>query len=112
MGYSKLGRNSPHRRAMLRNLVTSLLDKEHIDTTATRARAVRRLTDSVITLGKRGDLHARRQALAYLFDEDVTKKVFDKVAVRYADRAGGYTRIVRLLPRQGDAAPMVRIELV
>jgi len=112
MGYRKLGRNSSQRRAMLRSLVTSLLDAEKITTTETRAKEVTRLTERMITLGKRGDLHARRRAMAFLLSEDVAKKLFDKLASRYAERQGGYTRIVRLVPRRGDAAPQALIELV
>ena len=112
MGYRKLGRNMGHRRAMLRNLVTSLIDKERIETTETRAKEVRSLTEKMITLGKRGDLHARRQALSYITTETVVTKLFDDVAKRYDARAGGYTRMVKVGPRLGDSAPMVILELV
>ena len=112
MSYRKLGRNTGHRRAMLRNLVTSLLDKESIETTETRAKETRRIAEKMITLGKRGDLHARRQALSYLTSDDVTWKLFDNIAKRYENRQGGYTRIIKLGPRIGDSAPMVILELV
>lgn len=112
MGYRKLGRNTGHRKAMLRNLVTSLLEKERIETTETRAKEVRSLAEKMITLGKRGDLHARRQALGYVTTEAVVAKLFDDVAKRYEDRQGGYTRIIKIGPRLGDSAPMVYLELV
>ena len=112
MGYRKLGRNTGHRRAMLRNLVTSLLEKEKIQTTETRAKEVRSLAEQMITLGKRGDLHARRQALGYITTEAVVVKLFDDIAKRYNERPGGYTRMVKLGPRMGDNAPMVILELV
>jgi large subunit ribosomal protein L17 len=112
MGYRKLGRNTGHRKALLRNLVTSFLEVEQIETTETRAKEVRSIAEKMITLGKRGDLHARRQASAYLLKESVSKKVFDDVAKRYETRPGGYTRILKLGPRRGDAAPMVLLELV
>ncbi|MCE5196737.1 MAG: 50S ribosomal protein L17 [Negativicutes bacterium] len=112
MGYRKLGRNTGHRKALLRNLVTSLLEMEQIETTETRAKEVSSIAEKMITLGKRGDLHARRQAAAYLTKESVAKKVFDDVAKRCATRPGGYTRILKLGPRRGDAAPMVLLQLV
>ena len=112
MGYRKLGRNTGHRKALLRNLVTSFLEAEQIETTETRAKEVRSIAEKMITLGKRGDLHARRQASAYLTTESVAKKVFDDVAKRYETRPGGYTRILKLGPRRGDAAPMVLLQLV
>ncbi len=110
--HRKLGRNGGHRRAMMRNLVTSLLREERIQTTVTRAREVNRVAEHMITLGKRGDLAARRQALAYILDEDVVTKVFTTLAPRYEGRNGGYTRIMRTGFRQGDAAPMAILELV
>ncbi len=110
--HRKLGFRSDHRRMMLRNMVTSLLRHERIETTETRAKEVRSIAEKMITLGKRGDLHARRQALAYLLDESVVKKLFDETAPRYKDRSGGYTRMVRLGYRRGDGAPMVLLELV
>lgn len=112
MAYQKLGRRSDHRRAMLRNLVTSFLAEERVETTEAKAKVVRAVAEEMITLGKRGGLHARRQALAYLLDEDVVKKLFDTVAARYADRNGGYTRMYRVGRRRGDGAPMVILELV
>ncbi|MBE6037192.1 MAG: 50S ribosomal protein L17 [Clostridiales bacterium] len=111
-GYRKLGVTSAHRKLMLRNLVTDLLREGRITTTVTRAKEARRVAEKMITLGKRGDLHARRQALAFILDEDVVKKLFDDIAPKYADRNGGYTRILKLGPRQGDAAEVVFVELV
>ena len=111
-GYRKLGRDSAHRKAMLRNLVTDLLREGRITTTEMRAKETRRMAEKMITLGKRGDLHARRQALAYIFDEDVVKKLFDEIAPTYEDRQGGYTRILKLGQRRGDAAEEVYLELV
>lgn len=108
----KLGRTTPHRRAMLRNLTTDLLREGRIETTVTRAKETRRMAEKMITLGKRGDLHARRQALAYIFDESVVTKVFEEIASEYADRQGGYTRILKKGPRRGDGAEMAIIELV
>jgi large subunit ribosomal protein L17 len=97
---------------MLRNLVTDLLREERITTTVTRAKETRRIAEKMITLGKRGDLHARRQALAYIYDEDVVTKLFDVIAPKYEERNGGYTRILKLGPRRGDAAEEVFLELV
>ena len=111
-GYRKLGRTSAHRKAMLRNLVTDLLREGRITTTVTRAKETRRMAEKMITLGKRGDLHARRQALAYIYDEDVVTELFDNIAPKYAERNGGYTRILKLGKRQGDAAEMAFLELV
>ena len=111
-GYRKLGRESAHRKAMLRNLVTDLLREGRIQTTEHRAKEARRQAEKMITLGKRGDLHARRQAMAYIFDESVVNKLFEEIAPKYADRQGGYTRILKLGPRQGDAAEVVFLELV
>ena len=111
-GYRKLGRTSAHRKAMLRNLVTDLLREGRITTTDTRAKEARRQAEKMITLAKRGDLHARRQALASVYDETVVTKLFDEIAPKYADRQGGYTRILKLGPRQGDNAEMVFLELV
>ncbi|NLK44989.1 MAG: 50S ribosomal protein L17 [Tissierellia bacterium] len=108
----KLGRPTDHRKAMLRNLVTSLLREERIETTVTRAKETKRMADKMITLAKRGDLHARRQVLAYVYDEDVVKKLFDEIGPKYADRNGGYTRVLKVGPRRGDAAEMAIIELV
>ncbi|HHY77844.1 MAG TPA: 50S ribosomal protein L17 [Clostridiales bacterium] len=111
-GYRKLGRTSSHRKAMLRNLVTALLEHNKIMTTVTRAKEAQSMAEKMITLGKRGDLHARRQALAYITKEDVVKKLFDEIAPKYMDRNGGYTRIVRVAPRRGDGAEIVLLELV
>ncbi|MDR1774817.1 MAG: 50S ribosomal protein L17 [Clostridioides sp.] len=110
--YRKLGRETAHRNLMLRNLVTSLLRSGRIETTVTRAKETRRMAEKMITLGKRGDLHARRQVLAYVLDEDVVSKIFNDLAPQYAERNGGYTRIIKKGPRKGDAAEMAYIELV
>lgn len=108
----KLGRKSSHRVMMLRNLTTDLLKNGRIVTTKTRAKELRSTTEKMITLGKRGDLHARRQALAYIYDKEVVYKLFEEIAPKYADRQGGYTRIYTTEPRRGDAAEMAIIELV
>ncbi len=108
----KLGRTSSHRMAMLRNMVTELLDKEKITTTISKAKALRPFTEKMITLGKRGSLHARRQALSVIRKKSVVHKLFDSLGPRYADRNGGYTRIVRLGYRKGDSAERALIELV
>lgn len=108
----RLGRSSGHRRALYRSLVTDLLGYEKITTTEAKAKEVRSLADKMITLGKKGSLHARRQALAFVLDEKTVEKVFSDLAPRYTERSGGYTRIVKLGPRLGDGAPMVRLELV
>ncbi len=108
----QLGRNSKHRWALFRSLVTSLLDHERIETTEAKAKEIRGLTDRMITLGKRGGLHNRRRALSFLRSKSVVSKVFDSVAARFRDRQGGYTRIIRTRRRVGDAAEMVAIELV
>ncbi len=108
----RLGRNSSHRAAMMRNMVTSLLDHEKITTTTTRAKELRKIAEKMITLGKRGDLHARRQALQVIRDRKVVGKLFEMVALRYKDRPGGYTRILKLGNRVGDNAPLCQIELV
>lgn len=112
MAYGKLGREKSHREAMLRNIVTSFLREGRITTTKAKARELKRAAEKMITLGKRGDLHARRQALAFITDKDVVKKLFDEIAPKYAQRNGGYTRIVKIGPRRGDAAEMVLVELV
>ncbi|HSR36314.1 MAG TPA: 50S ribosomal protein L17 [Desulfurivibrionaceae bacterium] len=109
---NRLGRNGSHREAMLRNMVTSLLAHERIVTTAAKAKEVRKVADKMITLAKRGDLHARRQALAVVRDKDVVAKLFDKLRSDYMDRNGGYTRIIRTGNRLGDAAEMAILELV
>lgn len=108
----RLGRNSSHRKAMLRNMVTSLLDQEKITTTDARAKEVRKLAEKMITLGKKGDLHARRQALSVVQDKKVVAKLFDRLAPRYAERNGGYTRIMKVGNRAGDNAPVSIIEFV
>jgi large subunit ribosomal protein L17 len=97
---------------MLRNLVTSLLEEERVQTTDAKAKELRKIADKMITLGKRGDLHARRQALAVIRSREVTAKVFDDLAERYRERPGGYTRVLKVGPRVGDAAPMSVVELV
>ena len=108
----KLGRTSAHRKALLRNMVTSLLEYEQIRTTDAKAKELRGVADRMITLGKRGTLHARRQALQTIRSKDVTSKVFSELAERYRERPGGYTRVIKLGQRVGDAAPMSIIELV
>jgi len=107
-----LRRDSSHRRALLRNLVTSFLEKERLRTTLAKAKAARPVAEKLITLGKRGTLHARRQALAFLTREAAVKKLFDEVAPRFSQRPGGYTRIIRTAPRAGDGAAMALLELV
>ena len=111
-GTRKLGRPTDQRMAMLRGMVTALLENGKIETTVTRAKEVRPLAENMITLGKRGDLHARRQALSFITKEDVVKKVFDELAPKYAERNGGYTRIIKTGVRRGDNAPMAIISLV
>ena len=111
-GYRKLGRPSAHRKSMLRNLVTDLFREGRIQTTDCRAKEARREAEKLITLAKRGDLHARRQALAFIFDESVVTKLFDEIAPRYENRNGGYTRVIKTGPRRGDAAEMAILELV
>jgi large subunit ribosomal protein L17 len=108
----KLGRDSAHRKALYSNLAGALIEHGRIKTTVAKAKAVKPLAEQMITLGKRGDLHARRLALAELRSQDVVHLLFADVAPRFADRPGGYTRIVKLGPRQGDAAEMVYLELV
>lgn len=111
-GTRKLGRATDHRMAMLRGQVTALLENGKIETTVTRAKEVRALAENMVTLGKRNNLHARRQALAFITKEDVVKKLFDEIAPKYADRQGGYTQIIRTGVRRGDCAPMAIIKLV
>ena len=111
-GYRKLGRPTNQRKAILRNLVTALLENGKIETTVTRAKETGRIAEKMITLGKRGDLHARRQVLAYVNSEETVKKLFDEIVPNYTDRNGGYTRIYKLGPRRGDSAEMAQIELV
>jgi large subunit ribosomal protein L17 len=111
-GGSKLGRNPAHRRATLRNLVTNTIVRERIQTTLTRARAARPIVERMITLGKRDSLHARRQAAAFLMTPRAVKKLFDELAPRFAERPGGYTRIIRAGWRNGDSAAVAVLELV
>jgi large subunit ribosomal protein L17 len=106
----KLGRNTSHRIATLRNMVTSLIEHEKIQTTDAKAKELRRLADKMITLGKRGDLHARRQAMRVIRQKSVAKKLFDDVALRFKDTNGGYTRIIKVKRRHGDNAPVSVIE--
>src|ERR671932_2818586 len=108
----KLGRDSAHRKALYANLAGALIEHGRIKTTEAKAKAVRPIAEKMITLGRRGDLAARRQAIAYLRSQEVVHNLFANVAPRFADRPGGYSRIVKLGPRQGDAADMVYLELV
>ncbi|TCT21105.1 LSU ribosomal protein L17P [Melghiribacillus thermohalophilus] len=119
MAKAKLGRTTDHRMAMLRNLATDLIIHERVETTEAKAKELRSVVEKMITLGKRGDLHARRQAAAFLRrvkdedgEQDALQKLFSDIAPRYEDRQGGYTRILKLGPRRGDGANMVIIELV
>jgi len=112
MSGRKLGRSSSHRKAMLANMTTSLLLHEQIITTLPKAKELRRVTERMITLGKRGALHNRRQAASYLMEDDVVRKLFGPLAERYRDRPGGYTRVLKAGFRYGDNAPMAVIELV
>ena len=111
-GTRKLGRTTEHRVAMLRGMVTLLLEKGAIETTLSRAKELRCVADKMITLGKKNTLASRREALAYITKEDVVKKLFDEIAPKYADRVGGYTQVYKLGPRRGDAAEMALIKLV
>ncbi len=111
-GTRKLGRASDHRDAMLRNMVTSLLENGKMTTTVTRAKEVRAMTEKMITLAKVDSLHNKRQALAYITKEDVVKKLFDEIAPKYKDVNGGYCRIIKTVARRGDAAEMCILELV
>ncbi len=108
----KLGRTTSHREAMFRNMVTSLFEHERIVTTTPKAKEARRLADKMITLAKKGDLHARRQALSFIRSKDVVAKLFDVIQLQFVDRNGGYTRIIQTGVRQGDAAAMAILELV
>lgn len=108
----KLGRTSSHREAMFRNMVTSLFEHERIITTKEKAKELRPIAEKLITLGKRGDLHARRQALSYIRSKNIVDKLFNAIQAQFADRSGGYTRILLTGVRQGDAAQMAIIELV
>jgi len=111
-GSRKLGRTSDQRKAMLRAMVTFLLEKGRIETTVTRAKEVRAMAEKMITLGKTNNLHSKRQAFSFITKEEVVKKLFDEVSPKYADVNGGYTRIIKIGPRRGDAAEMAIIELV
>ncbi len=111
-GTRKLGRTSDHRTAMLRAMVTFLLENGRIETTVTRAKEVRSMTEKYITLAKENNLHNKRQALAFITKEDVVKKLFDEIAPKYQDVNGGYCRIIKTGPRRGDAAEMAIIELI
>ncbi len=108
----RLGRPSAHRDLMMRNLVTSLIKHGKIETTVTRAKETQKIAEKMISLAKRGDLHARRQAMAYMLDETVVKNLFDEIAPKFKERNGGYTRITKTAPRQGDAALKAIIELL
>ncbi len=108
----KLGRTSSHRKALLRNLVTSLFDRERIQTTTAKAKEARPLAEKLITLAKQGTLHARRRVLSVVMKESTATKLFDKIAPRFVERPGGYTRIVKLGPRMGDGAEMAVLELL
>ena len=111
-GYRKLGKKSAHRKAMFRNMATSFFLHERINTTLPKAKELRGIVEKMITLGKRGDLHARRLAASYLYDDEAVKKVFSSLAERFKDRPGGYTRILRLGTRFGDGAKLAIIELL
>ena len=111
-GTRKLGRASDHRKAMLRAMVTYMLENGKIETTLARAKEVRSMAEKMITLGKRDDLHAKRQVFSFITKENVAKKVIDEIGPKYTDRDGGYTRIVKTGVRRGDAAEMAIIELV
>lgn len=110
--YRKLGRRSDHRKAMMMNMTISLLDKERIETTLTRAKELRKFAERMITLGKKGELHDRRRAFAFLRNEDLVFKLFTEIAPKYAERNGGYTRIIKTAIRRGDSSQMALIELV
>lgn len=110
-GTRKLGRTSDHRKAMLRGMVTYLLENGQIETTVTRAKEVRAVAEKMITIGKNSDLHSKRQVFAYVTKEAVAKKLFDEIAPKYADKNGGYTQIIKIGPRRGDAAEMAIIKL-
>ena len=111
-GTRKLGRTTDHRKAMLRAMVTYLLENGQIEKTVTRAKEVRAVAEKMITIGKNNDLHSKRQVFAYVTKEDVAKKLFDEISPKYAERNGGYTRIIKIGPRRGDAAEMAIIQLV
>lgn len=108
----RLGGSASHQKAIMANLARSLIEYERLETTQTRAKEVQPLVEKLVGLAKRGDLHARRQALAIIHDRDVIHKLFDEIGPRYSDREGGYSRVVKTGPRKGDAAPMAVIEFV
>lgn len=108
----RLGRTGSHKKAMFRNMVTSVFEHERIVTTTPKAKEVRKVVDKMITLAKRGDLHAKRQAMSYIQSRDVVAKLFGEISGQFADRNGGYTRIIQTGQRRGDAAPMAILELV
>ncbi len=112
MAYRKLGRNSSNRKAFFRSILSSFFKHERIETTVTKAKEVSKHAAKLITLAKRGDLHARRLVMAELVDEEATRKLFNEIAPKYADRQGGFTRIYKVGPRRGDAAEMAIIELI
>ena len=111
-GTRKLGRTSDHRKAMLRAMVTFLFENGKIETTISRAKEVRAMAEKMITVAKQDDLHSKRQVFAFVTKEDVAKKLFDEISPKYKERKGGYTRIVKIGPRRGDAAEMAIIELI
>lgn len=110
--YQKLGRDSSARKALFRTVITALFDKERIVTTEGKAQEIQKIADEFVTLAKKGDLAARRKALAFIYDESVVKKLFENIAPRYTERNGGYTRVLKIGVRKGDAAPMAILELV
>jgi len=110
--YQKLGRDSSARKALFRAVITALFDKERIETTEGKANEIQGIAETYITLAKKGDLAARRQALEFIYDESVVKKLFENIGPRYAERSGGYTRVVKTGVRKGDSAPMAVLELV
>lgn len=109
---SKLGRTTSHKKAMLRNMATSIIKYEKIRTTDSKARELKRVADKLVTLGKRGDLHARRQALSFIRDRSMVGKLFDELSTRFRDRKGGYTRVIKVGCRIGDNAPMSIVEFI
>ena len=111
-GYRKLGRPTAHRKAMLRGMVTYLLENGSVETTLTRAKEVGRVAEKMITLGKANTLHTKRQAMSYITKEDVVSKLFTEIAPKYEERNGGYTRIVKIGPSRGDGAEMAIVQLV
>jgi len=112
VAHKKLGRNSAQRKALLRNLVTSFLEKERIRTTLAKAKATRPLAEKMITLSRTNSLHARRRALKFIYKQDVVKKMFEEIGPRFSERPGGYTRIVKLGPRDGDSTEMAMLEMI